>query len=234
MNTAAVVLIVYGVCAGVDSYAAGHGKRRFLKPVLMPLLSLYYVLAMHPAFAGAVSAASAARSGNPLYHVTVVIALLCGWAGDCFLLGKREFCFPAGLLAFLAGHLVYLYTFIMDAVRRPYAAGRPWNVVIVMAIGIAGYSWLIRTVKKKLIESVPEKLRGAFFAYVTVIALMSFAALCRLAFLGGFTALAWIGSLLFIVSDLILAYQTFCGRSGKGIMETYALAQALIILGMMM
>lgn len=232
MRAAGLVLIVYGLCAGVDSYASEHGKRRFLKTVLMPLLALYYVLAMHPALAdpGAVGAAE----GRGLYHVTLVIALLCGWAGDCFLLGKKAWCFPAGLLAFLAGHLVYIGTFITDTVRRQGEGMNARAAILIILIGIAAYSGLIQTVKRKLTSSVPGQLRGAFFAYVTAISLMSLSALCRMVFLGSWAVMTFIGSLLFLVSDLLLALETFSGGSKRGIMETYTLAQALIVLGMIL
>ena len=43
--------------------------------------------------------------------------------------------------------------------------------------------------------------------------------------------LSWLGSIVFLISDTLLSYQTYTKSPQRGVMETYSIAQLLIVLG---
>ena len=69
---------------------------------------------------------------------------------------------------------------------------------------------------------------------MAVIFLMSYSSLLMTAACGMRFLPAFLGSLFFIISDTLLSRQIVLGRSGRGVMETYLPAQALIAIGMIL
>ena len=184
---------------------------RCTKPLLMPLLALTYWLAMR---------------GSDEFAPLLVIALLCGFLGDTFLLGTTQKLFTCGLLAFLAGHVVYIMLYL----GRVELAALP---LLGLILPFAVYALLLVLVLKKLFPSLKKEDKPGVTVYMIVILLMNWAAL-QFA-LGGNSFLPFIGSILFILSDTMLAFQQFKFRSTPfsriAIMTTYLAAQALITFG---
>lgn len=185
--------------------------RLYTKPLLMPLLAIYYIFS--------------ATEVNKF----IVIALVFGFMGDVFLMWpQRKNNFMLGLGAFLLGHLCYVLLFLQ---RISYVKDVPiWFYLIIII-----YASVAITVMKKLTEYLGD-MRVPTYIYMAVILLMSFTSLARIwvvdmsiAFL-----LPFIGSLFFISSDSMLGFYTFKGKFKNGdiyIMITYVLAQVLIIGG---
>lgn len=209
-----IVLIVFLVLAYYDVKNSETGGKRTFKPALMPLLALYYATGVLAGGAGAAAVS-----------VPVILALLCGCAGDTLLLGGEKM-FTFGLLAFLAGHILYAAAYLRDI------AGT--MIPVWYWAGIACYAAYAVIVMRRLLPSVDRTMKIPVIAYMSVLLLMSWLALLRFGALGGRAVLTWIGSVLFAVSDTILAFQVFRGRSGKGIMETYVIGQLLIVEGMLL
>ncbi len=196
------------ICSVADliSCAKGNARgERIAKPFLMPLLLCYYVLS--------------APVPNPL----LIAALVCGFLGDTFLLGSGAR-FLCGLASFLAGHLFYAAAFLQPLVLGAVPAAI-WAAVPVYA----GFAF---AACRRLLPSVQKKLRPAIVTYMVCLLAMSFAALLRCGYASG--AAFWMpfsGSLLFVASDTMLAFQIFQKKSGSGVMITYLLAQFLIVSG---
>ena len=96
-------LMLFLVDLSLNLFVASH--RALTKCLLLPLLTAYYV----------------AASGQPA--PLVLLALAASWLGDCLLEVKgKPFSFAAGLLAFLAAHILYTAVFLLEA-RLPDRPG---------------------------------------------------------------------------------------------------------------
>lgn len=183
----------------------------FTKPFLMPFLLFFYVVA--------------APSVNSL----VILALISGFLGDVFLMvSKRQTYTIAGIIAFLIGHISYILIFIGNS----YMGGHiPAWFLMFLAFYVVAAIFLYKT----LFSSI-QSMRLPVMSYMIVIFIMSFMSLSRIwtvSFLS--FLLAFLGSLAFIFSDALLAYNMFTmsrKNNGPVIMATYLIAQLLIVLGL--
>lgn len=185
--------------------------RCYTKPFLMPLLATFYII------------------GAENINKFIIIALAFGFIGDVFLLWpdrKNNFIF--GLIAFLIGHISYVLLFKQSI---SFIKDIPiWFYLMLIIYGVVAV-----TIMKKLINYLGD-MKIPVFVYMIIIILMSFTSLARIwvmdiniSFL-----LPFIGSLLFLCSDTMLAFDTFKGKFKNGnvyIMLTYVLAQVLIVGG---
>jgi uncharacterized membrane protein YhhN len=185
--------------------------RIYTKPLLMPLLAIYYI-------------SSVSEVNNP-----IVMSLVFGFVGDVFLLWpNRKSNFLLGLGAFFIGHICYVLLFLQG---NSFAKDVPvwfYLIIIIYAIGA-------RSVMKKLTQYLGDMVIPTYI-YMLVILLMSFTSLARIFVMGISISflLPFIGSLLFLCSDSILAFYTFKGKFKNGdifIMLTYVLAEVLIVSG---
>lgn len=185
--------------------------RYYTKPLLMPLLAIYYMV-------GAVE-----------FNKLILIALVFGFVGDVFLMwSERKNNFIVGLIAFLLGHLCYVLLFLQNISFAKDVP--PWFYLIIIVYVIGAFS-----VMKKLKKYLGD-MKVPTYIYMTVILIMSFASIARVWIVGMSMPffLPFIGSLLFLCSDSMLGFYTFKGKFKNGdiyIMITYVLAQALIVGG---
>ena len=184
------------------------------KPVLIPLLLLFYVLF------------------NPHPQGLVVAALAFGFAGDALLLGRREIFFILGLAAFLLGNLFYLAAFLgTSGVITGVTAGNT-SVVVGLLWGLIPYALggflVIRGLWRPL-----GPMRVPALVYLIVIFLMSWSSWFMLSKGLSWPAVAGIaGSLLFIISDVVLTVNLFVRpekRYQLVVMLLYVTAQALLM-----
>ena len=157
------------------------------------------------------------------FQIAVIVGLLFGAAGDLLLeMGDSTFIF--GLVAFLIGHLAYVYAFVQDC-RRP---GWGWAIVAYL-FGIIAFVVLYQAGNLGAM-TVPVGV------YVMVITTMLWRGLSRLNAPGVVQRSGrWgaLGSLSFTISDSVLAYSMFVTRfdlSSLIIMTTYWLGQLGITL----
>ena len=106
--------------------------------------------------------------------------------------------------------------------------------VSVILPGLAGYILYILLAARPVLRAAKRELRIGCSLYMAVIFLMSFSSLLMTAACGMRFLPTFLGSLFFIISDTLLSCQIVLGRSGRGVMETYLPAQALIALGMIL
>lgn len=185
--------------------------RIYTKPLLMPLLAIYYIVSV--------------AEVNKL----IVVSLLFGFIGDVFLMwSERKNNFLLGLSAFLIGHICYVLLFVQG---NSFVKDVPvWFYLIIIM-----YFTLARAVMKKLNKYLGDMLIPTYI-YMVVILLMSFTSLARVFIMDMSIAflLPFIGSLLFLCSDAMLGFYTFKGKFKNGniyIMLTYVLAEVLIVFG---
>lgn len=182
------------------------------KPLLMPLLMLFYLL------------------NASVINYSILAALAFGFLGDVFLLqdvNQRRIL--AGIASFLTGHIFYISTFVGDYYNTLDIP--VWSLLFLLPY-IGGALLLL----KKLFSSI-QFIKLPVIVYMSVILLMSFSSILRvwtvslLSFL-----LTFAGSLSFILSDSLLAFDLFTVRlkkSDTAVMTTYILAQLLIVLGLL-
>ena len=225
--TVLILRIVLLLVALVNVYGCWSMNRRLAgvsKVFLVPLVIAIYLSKL---------AADAAAGGTVPFaalSIPLLIGLLCGWAGDLFLL--KESLFAAGLCAFLAGHICYIAAFLRDLPAHP--------ATFVLPIAAAIYLLYILWLKKRLIPYVPKEMKLPVVVYMIAIAAMSAMSLLRFSTAGevGFAGPLWtvIGTVLFVASDSILAFRVFKRDVGSfmevGVMATYVGAQFLIMWGM--
>jgi len=179
------------------------------KPFAMPLLAIAYSIA--------------AAAPDPW----IVAGLLLGAAGDILLIPQRKQLFFAGLVAFLAGHLAYTVALLSPVVARVSTV--PWTVAAAAPLAVIGLL-AYRGLRPGL-----GGMKTPVAIYVTVILTMTLAAMVRAGVVP--SAAFWfplVGALLFLVSDLVLAWGRFrepFSRSKTVVALTYVCAQAFIVAG---
>ncbi|MGW1128289.1 lysoplasmalogenase [Streptomyces sp. NPDC002526] len=176
-----------GVLTGPDWLHLGA------KPLLMPLLAGYAL----------------ARRGPRL----LIAALLCGWAGDVFLLIDSDPAFLVGMAGFAAGHVCYLVLF-----------GRARGALIPALV----YAVVLTVFLVLIWDGLPGGLRIPMAGYSLLLTAMAY----RSGVLGRYAAT---GGALFLLSDALIATGIAdwpqLPAPGFWVMLTYVAAQLLLTLG---
>lgn len=208
----ACILVLYAALSVWDSYAAARDGKRWAKPLLMPVLILFCLLFR--------------QAHGSEYSFLLPFGLICGWLGDVLLLQKGDTFFAGGLASFLVGHLLYAALFLTRSqVQLPAA------VVITAII----YAAALVIVASRLIPMSPKNLKIPVVCYMSAILFMSFSACLYMMSRPAFGALSFAGSVLFVISDLVLYIGVLKGRDdGALVMGTYTAAQLLIALGIIL
>ncbi|KAF5434714.1 putative membrane protein YhhN [Candidatus Methanophagaceae archaeon] len=136
----------------------------------------------------------------PKYFKFVLVGLIFGLVGDVCLALPGLTAFRVGLVAFLAGHILYILAFAILTRRADWIS--PVNILIIAISGCV-YLWLLPNLGKML---VPVTF------YIVVISVMVAAAWAvfrnsRVRRLGAWFIL--VGAVLFYVSDIFVAHQRF-------------------------
>lgn len=188
------------------------------KPILLGSLFIYFL--------------GIQRSiGRNKFSIFISIALIFCLLGDVFLMFQNvsSTYFIFGLGAFLIGHLFYIFAF-----HRTYRQDHEialikrhgWVMVIIVAYGYLFFN----RIKGNL-----HDLIGPVMVYTMVICLMLLIAVNRFkrVSMPSFISI-FLGALLFVISDSILAWNKFVlpfDYAHLLIMLTYGLAQVLIVNG---
>lgn len=209
---------VYFFALAVEIFANLSGNLRlqyFSKPALMLILIFYFLV-------------NTRRLAGGIKYL-VVFALAFSWLGDVLLLFDKQFksFFIYGLAAFLVAHVFYIIYFLR--IRRRNRPGKLPSALIFAAIAaytLALFGFIAPNVKNLL---VPVGI------YAIVISTMLAASIAAFDFgRQTFGKIAVAGTLLFIVSDSILAINRFAAPfefAPVFVMLTYAAAQLLITEG---
>ncbi len=214
-----IFLAIFFVVAIIEVFAEykNNDKLEYLtKPLLMPLLILFYIF-------GVIEGASVAR-----VDWLIVIALIGGCAGDIFLMLKNEEkWFLFGMAAFLINQIFYIISFSLSI--SDITNFNTWGLFLLGPAILV----LIFTVPKFINKT--EDMKIPVLVYLVAILVMHIAAILRLAeFLGLPFILIYICSISFIFSDSCIATNKWAGEFTDArliIMTTYIMAQFYITLG---
>lgn len=183
------------------------------KPLLMPTLMFYFVKSVRP---------------TPL-NKFVLAALFFSFLGDTLLMlvPRSEIFFLAGLISFLLAHVVYI-VINMNAISSEERSVKPeWSDLVFVLFGFAIFSVINKNLGEMYIPVV---------IYTVVICIMGVTAKKRWKKTDNQSyRLVLLGSILFLISDSILAYnkfnQTFASAEFLN-MLTYIGAQFFIVQGL--
>ena len=207
----AILMLVVGFgLVVVEMYIPGFGAPGILGSILL-ILGVYF---------------TAQSIGQALIMVIVIVALLCGWLGDVFLLfTKRNIFMLLGMASFALGHVFYIGAML--------STNPPLHLYVLILLLLAA-AWVLFVVKK-LLPTAPKSLRIPGLCYAV---LLSGTALCALYLLFSTQRLCYlvsfVGGLLFMLSDTILTGQKYRKETRHGnfyVMLTYILAQMLLVGG---
>ncbi len=163
-----------------------------------------------------------------------LFAFVFSWFGDMLLMfGEIDFIyFMLGLVSFLIAQIFYIFLFLRTiniSGKMPFLKKKPFWLIAYIAFGLIVYTILY--------DHLDAVLKIAVFVYMTALLSMSAMALNR--FGNGHPisfSLVFIGSLLFVLSDTMIALNKFLAPipyEGILIMTTYISAQYLIMRGLL-
>ena len=194
-------------------YTSNETLRYVTKPLLMPLLIIYFL--------------AETNSFSSSLKKWIVLALVFSWAGDVLLIFESLFSnfFIFGLVAFLIAHIFYIL-FYENVIRKDGIRKNYWWFLPV----IIYYITLIYLLSPHLGDmKLPVRIYGIVISYMLIQALQT-GRIKNHASAG----LMITGAVLFITSDSLLAINKFYESfeyAGIAIMLTYGIAQLLITLG---
>lgn len=199
---------VLAVLITVDLFAT-LGPYPWLEYIFKPLCTIYIIVF-------AVLGYQKSRSNAAKW---VIMGLIFSLGGDIALMFEHETWFLTGLGFFLLAHLTYIYAFGRDVHSVPNV----WSYAPFLLIG--GLIFLY-------IAPYTKELWLAVAFYSLAILTMAWRALVRYQYFStSNTLLAFVGALLFLVSDSALAYGRFIERFPGNtilILVTYFVGQYLI------
>ncbi|WNJ16346.1 lysoplasmalogenase [Pontibacter sp. G13] len=190
-----------------------------VKPLIMISLGVYFV--------------SQSQRKLNLFSVAILFAIGFSWLGDVFLMGASSLSFLVGLGSFLIAQVAYTLAFNQptDAhAPKRLTRRKPW-VLIPFVLYAAGLLWAVK--------DGADMLFGPIVVYALVIMLMALSALNRWKrVLSQSFAMVFLGAMLFMLSDSLIALSRFGGEltipyASLWIMSTYMAAQYLIVIGML-
>lgn len=214
-----VFLAAYILLSAAHLYYSwvGSGKgRAATKPALLLLLVLYYITACEK------------------LSVVLLLALLTSWLGDVLLIPKGHKWFAAGGISFMLSHFLFIAVYT----GQISFAGVPWAAVILLAVVYYGIS---ARVIYLLWPYAPKKMRGVMYVYLLANSTMNvFAFLQLLSTHSAGAAVAYIGAVLFFISDcslfLVRYYEKkkLIFKDHFTVMLTYLAGEFLITQGILM
>jgi len=221
MNTRSFISAILLLLIGTHLFAVGIENSELVhwtKPVLMPVLALYFWLS--------------SKEVAPQVRWGVLIALVFSWLGDSLLMyqGKSEIYFLSGLGAFLVAQVLYALNF--RHLREKTKKGMEWRTKFSVAILSLFYVFMIYTFWNFLGElKLPVIIYGACLVGMVIMATIRKNRTNETSF-----SLLFFGAIAFLMSDCMLAVTKFVGAfplSQFWVMVTYLAAQVLIVQGVL-
>jgi len=192
-----------------------HTLTWYLKPCLLPLL--FYAVV---------------QSENFENKKWLLAALLFSWIGDCILMfsHKGKLYFILGLVAFLLAHILFIVLFAKQ--KSAYVSFKKplfWIGFICATVYLAAMSWF-------LIPSLGDLILPVIVYALTITIMLKMALKGTFDWTRNSKYLVFIGAVVFVVSDSILAFDKFhspIASASYSIMITYLIAQFCITYGIL-
>jgi uncharacterized membrane protein YhhN len=139
----------------------------------------------------------------PAYFLWVLVGLVLGLVGDVCLALPGDRAFKAGLVAFLAGHLLYIVAFAGLTRTDDWVS---FVSLVIVGVSVAVFLWLRPRLGPMVVPV------GVYVIVISVMLIAAWAAYCNPAIqpLGG--GAVFLGALLFYLSDLFVARDRFIRR----------------------
>lgn len=200
----------------VESWKDNTKRRAYTKPLLIPFILLYYVFS----------------SDNVIW--LLVAALIFSWLGDLFLMIRGNKWFSIGGCCFGVSHVLFVITYVKHII---WSNVRLYVVIPVAIIYIILTSLIIAAVRKK----TPRAMVPAMYLYLIANGTMNIFAIMQLmSYPCAATVIAYIGAILFYLSDcslFIVRYSEYSNMVFKKhftVMFLYVLGEFFITQGLLM
>jgi len=193
-----ILLPIIALTGGVH-IAAFYVKKPQLRLVFKPLTTiLVIVLALlQPVYI------------HENYRYLILAGLIFSLIGDIMLVWPKEKFIP-GLISFFIAHIVFIAAFATD-----YGFQWDWIFLLVVIVLLAPYLWVLLRHTKEM--TIPVT------AYAIILTVLLWQALSRFWYFGDDRTLyIFLGSVLFVFSDAVLAYDKF--------VKKFRLAEVLLMI----
>jgi uncharacterized membrane protein YhhN len=211
-----ILYIVVSVLHLIASYRDDAEQRKKTKPFLLLLLLLYYVTAAEK------------------ISVYLVLALLTSWLGDVLLIPKGHKWFTLGGISFMFSHLFFVLLY------SGRIASERLNIPLLIVLAAAYYGFSLFIIHK-IKDTTPKAMVIPMYFYLFCNSTMNiFAMMQLLSEKSAAAAVAYLGALLFYVSDcclfLVRYYKNpdIVYKKHFTVMLTYLLGELLIVQGILM
>jgi uncharacterized membrane protein YhhN len=218
MKRVALILFVFlSIIELATQWWTWTSVHNVVKPLLMPALLLWYWL----------------TAGPGQRSVWVLVALVFSCAGDTLLLFQQDArFFIFGLVAFLIGHLFYVFAYRQHQHGvETDALGNVRKLRMAFPVLLAGIGLVV------VLYPVLGGMRVPVIVYAAVIQVMVITAIFRWGRTNNPSFLmVLVGALLFMISDSMIAINKFYApfnQAGFWIMLTYLSGQFLIVRGLL-
>ena len=186
------------------------------KPLLMPILAYWYYQN---------------TKAKTSFDKIILVSLFFSWWGDNFLMPgifKTDINFLLGLASFLIAHVLYIVAFVKTPIKtKSVLLKRPWLVFPFVLFLFGMISFLFNQKHPDFaLMSIPV------IVYATVIMIMVLTALNRYEKVNH-PSFKWvfIGAVLFMISDSVIAFQNFSYLFGENKLIARFLIMPLYVLG---
>lgn len=199
----------------LSAHLLGTGLNLYSKPMLMPLLALYFLASYNY------------KLDRRLLMVALALLLSC--VGDVSLMGQGTARFITGLSSFLFAHIVYILIFIRSEESQSFSFRMSWKLILPML------TYILALMAFLLPGSGPMKVPVMIYGFT--ILMMWYTAALRFGIRSPYQN--WqviIGATLFVLSDSMIGLNRFYAalpQSGFLIMATYIGGQFLIVNGLL-
>jgi uncharacterized membrane protein YhhN len=208
-----IVFILVLLANLLSVYLNNETLRTISKPLLMPILAIYFLTQTQ-------------RAPSPL-KAWITLALSFSWVGDILLMyeDRNSIYFLLGLSAFFIAQVFYII-FFHNIRMKEYIRG---NALLLLVV-IVYYFILISVISPSLgTLKLPVRIYGVVLSFMVMLAMHTM-------FSSNKRAAWWMiaGAILFVISDSLLAVNKFYASfnyAGIIIMSTYGLAQLFITHG---
>ena len=201
----------------IGSWIENAKMRNFTKPALLLLIILYYFSAV---------------KGAPNY--VLVAALFASWLGDVLLMPHGNGWFTAGGIFFMIAHFLFI------AVYVPQVDFSAVNYALVIPLAVAYYA-VSAVIIYLLHPTTPKMMQAPMYIYLLSNSTMNvFSFMQMLSNPCRATVVAYIGALLFFISDCSLFLVRYYKKKDVvfkhhfTVMLTYILGEFMITQGMLM
>lgn len=183
----------------------------FSKPLLMPTLGLFII--------------SVTKNYSKRIYC-ILLALFFSWLGDVFLLfePQHELFFIAGLSAFLIAHLCYIFIFWLDVKNYSLLKAMPF-IPLILLLYLGGFLYLLQPNLGEML--LPVSVYAIIICAMLLFAILRYKQVIKINF-----QLTFIGALLFVLSDSVIAINKFLipfSWAYSLIIVLYAIGQYFIV-----